>query len=435
MNKLFLKIDHLLHKPSTSGIVLMIVTLLSLIIANSPWHHAFEDLMHRHFILGFENLNINKSLHHWVNDGLMAIFFLLVGLEVKTELKFGKLNSFNSAIFPVVVALCGAIFPALIFYFINVGDVNAKGWAIPMATDIAFVIGILALVGSKLPTWVKVFVTTVAVVDDLIAVLVIAFFYTDTLNWFALEIAFGFLVILLILNYYHVNQILPYLFFGFFLWAAVLASGIHSTIAGVILAMTLPLHKGWKMEKIERVTSAMLHKFEKATDANEEMTRAQAHVFVEGIMRNMESPCKRLERRLHIFVYFVIMPLFAFVNSGIPLSTEAMTIAFSSNVTWGVILGLSLGKLIGILFAVWLMLTFVTKTIEKTKETWSIFLGVAFLCGIGFTMSLFIANLSYTDTATLEASKLGILAASLVNGVIGYVILKRTVIKTKKSTQ
>ncbi|MCB0486717.1 MAG: Na+/H+ antiporter NhaA, partial [Flavobacteriaceae bacterium] len=329
------------------------------------------------------------------------------------------------AIFPVTAALSGAILPALIFWFMNKATPHINGWAIPMATDIAFVIGILAILAPRVPSWVKLFAITVAVVDDLIAILVIAFFYTEEINWIAMGVAGICVLVLLFFNYRNVNRLTLYLTVGFFLWWAVLGSGIHATIAGVILAFTIPLHREWELEEIKKSAKQSLELFRKAKDETLPETTTLAHHALEKTLRNMESPLKRLERKLHTPVYFIIMPLFAFVNAGIGFDGDVLKQAFLSSLTWGVILGLLGGKQAGILLAVLIFLKFFLTQRDNDRQTWMIFLGLSLLCGIGFTMSLFITNLSFTDPTSLEYAKLGVLVVSLVNALLGYFVLYR----------
>lgn len=411
------------QEDSSTGILLILATISALIIANTSFRHTYLHFMELKFTMGFTELNISKSLYHWINDGLMAIFFLLVGLEIKGELKFGSLNSFRSAVFPVVAAICGALFPALIFWVLNYYTQYVHGWAIPMATDIAFVIGIIAMLGSRVPPWVKVFVTTIAVVDDLIAILIIALFYTDYINWYSLGLAGICVLALMLLNYRKVNRLTPYLFIGFFLWWAILVSGIHATIAGVILAFTIPLRREWKLERIKDFAKEGLNQFKKAKDNTLSYSNEQAHFYLEKTLREMESPLRRLERKLHSPVYFFIMPVFAFVNAGIYIDSEVLSQAYQNSNTWGVILGLVLGKPLGILISIWVLITFFFKDMPRSGPIWKMLFGVALLCGIGFTMSLFIANLSFSDEIFLQDAKIGILTASLFCGLLGYYIL------------
>lgn len=435
MSKLTQSIAIFFKKDSAPGIMLIIATVAALIVANTPLNSFYHTVMQLKFEMGFESVYISKSLHHWVNDGLMALFFLLVGLEIKSELKFGRLTSFRSATFPVVAAISGALFPALIYFAFNQGTDYVKGWAIPMATDIAFVIGILAMLGSRMPSWAKVFITTIAVVDDLIAVLVIAFFYTEDINLGALGIAGGCTLVLLIFNYKGVNRLTPYLIVGFIMWWAVLTSGIHATIAGVILALTLPLRQEWELDKIRRYALRGYHLFREAKDHKLAMTSTKVHDYLERTQREMESPLKRLERKLHGLVYFFIMPLFAFVNAGIIFDSQILNEAFHIPITWGIILGLLIGKPLGIMLAIWILLKFFYKNMPQTQEIWRLLFGISLLCGIGFTMSLFIVNLSFADRVIQEEAKIGILLASILSGILGYLVLRNATRKPEAITE
>lgn len=422
-------------KDSATGILLIIATISALIVANTPMKSFYEHMMQLEFGMGFKEVYIAKTLHHWVNDGLMALFFLLVGLEIKSELKFGSLTSFKSAIFPVAAAVSGALFPALIYFAFNQGTDYLNGWAIPMATDIAFVIGIIAILGSRMPSWAKVFITTIAVVDDLIAVLVIAFFYTEEIHWNALGLAGACTLVLLLFNRAGVNRLTPYLVVGFVMWWAILASGIHATIAGVILALTLPLRREWKLSKIKRFALRGYHLFKQAKDHTVAMTSPEVHRYLENTQREMESPLKRLERKLHAPVYYFIMPLFAFVNAGIVFDSEILSEAFHLPITWGTIFGLVLGKPIGIMLAIWILLKFFYKNMPQTPEIWRLLFGISLLCGIGFTMSLFIVNLSFDDQIIQEEAKIGILVASILSGLLGYFVLHSATRKPEAITE
>ncbi len=413
-------------RPSSPGILLIISTILALVLANSPGSEHYFSFMQMNFTVGMvEGVNITHSVEHWINDGLMAIFFLLIGLEIKSELKFGELNSVKSALFPTVTAIGGAIIPAAIFMMINTGTENVNGWAIPMATDIAFVIGIISLIGSRIPIWVKVFITTVAVVDDLIAIAVIAVFYTNDINFVALLIA-AFLVLLLVFfNLKKTNHLLPYMIVGGLLWWAIMASGVHATLAGVILALTIPLNRDWSKEEITERARRNYDFYMLAKDGGSGVTMKDAHIKLEKTKRQIESPLKRLERKLHNPVYFLIMPLFAFVNAGIVLDGGVLTSAFDSTITLGIFLGLFLGKPLGILLGFWLIYKLTrTKNSPKPVNLWTTILGVGFLGGIGFTMSFFIGNLSYSEGESLDYAKVGILSASLLGTLLGFYFLR-----------
>jgi NhaA family Na+:H+ antiporter len=422
-SKIYTSILHFFKKDSAAGMMLLLATIAALIIANSPLNEFYEYLLELEISIGFSSLMIEHSIHEWINDGLMAIFFLLVGLEIKRELKYGELSTFQSALLPVVAAVSGAAVPALIFWGFNGGTDLMNGWAIPMATDIAFVIGVLAVLGSRVPVWAKVFVTAVAVVDDLIAVLVIAFFYTERISMGALAIAGICLLVLLLFSYSRVNKLLPYLLVGVVMWVAVLKSGVHSTIAGVMLGFAIPAARGWSLDRLKEYAQEGFDLFKQAADENLSVTREQALHHMDETVSHAQSPLHRLEHKLHNAVYFVIMPLFAFANAGVIFEPEMIGQAFASTLTWGVALGLLLGKQVGIFGATWLLTKLGFSELAPNRETWKVVYGVALLSGIGFTMALFIANLSFADATLLEFSKVGILLGSLVSGVLGYYVL------------
>jgi NhaA family Na+:H+ antiporter len=418
-------IQKFFKKDSAAGMMLLFATAAALIVANSPFGEIYHHLMEQEITLGVSSLIIDHSFHEWINDGLMAIFFLLVGLEIKRELKYGELSSFQSALLPVIAAFSGAAFPALIFWGLNGGSAFMNGWAIPMATDIAFVIGVMAVLGSSVPIWAKVFVTTIAVVDDLIAVLVIAIFYTEQISLAALGIAAICLAVLLLLNFSKVHNLAPYLVIGFIMWWAVLESGVHSTIAGVMLGFTIPASRGWSVGRLKEYAQKGFELFKQAADENLPVTRDQALHHMDATLHHAESPLHRLEHKLHNSVYFVIMPLFAFANAGIVFNPAVIAETFASTLTWGITLGLFFGKQVGIFGATWLMTKLGFSDLADNKETWKIVYGLALLGGIGFTMSLFIANLSFNSTELLEFSKIGILIGSIISGTAGYFILTR----------
>jgi Na+:H+ antiporter, NhaA family len=347
------------------------------------------------------------SLEHWINDGLMAVFFLLVGLEIKRELVVGELASWRQAALPVVAALGGMIAPALIYASINWGGDAMSGWAIPMATDIAFAVGVLALVGKGLSPAIKVLLLAIAIVDDLGAVIVIALFYTAHVSMLALGVAALFLAALILLNAVRVRNLLPYLLLGVGLWAAMLASGIHATIAGVLLAFTIPVSVAGRMQR----TIPLL-----------EAEESQAHDAAAPASHANESPLVRLEHALIRPVSFLILPLFALANAGVDLR-GGLGEALSDRVMWGVTLGLLLGKPIGILAASMFAVKCRIASLP-TGLTPQRFLGVALLCGIGFTMSLFLTNLAFpNDEGHRAASKLAIMGASVLAGVIGAITI------------
>lgn len=409
---------------SFSGILLMVAAVLALVVANSPLSEWYNQLFQMKLTVGLEGADISKPLILWINDGLMAIFFLLIGLEIKREVKFGELSTLQSALLPIVAAFGGALIPGLIFFGFNAGTEFLDGWAVAIATDIAFAIGVLALLGSRVPVWAKVFLTAVAVVDDLIAVLVIAAFYTSSISMTALVVSGVTLIILIAMNFTNVRSIALYLFFGLILWVAVLKSGIHATIAGVLLGFlvpaTSPKNKSALLDDIEEGVD-MLRKAQKSEGKEDSQT---AMHFIEESVEELESPLHKLEHRLHPIVAYFIMPVFAFANAGVALSVEQTTAAFSSTLTLGILFGLFLGKQIGIMASVWISSKLGFVKLPDSKDVWTIFYGIACLTGIGFTMSLFISGLAFTDPQFIEYSKVGIFVGSLLSGLLGYFFLK-----------
>lgn len=413
-----------IQAESFSGILLMFSAILALIVANSPLADWYIQLFQLKLTVGLEGANISKPLILWINDGLMAIFFLLIGLEIKREIKFGELSTIQKSLLPVIAAFGGAIIPGAIFFGFNVGTEYLDGWAIAIATDIAFAIGVLALLGSRVPVWAKVFLTAVAVVDDLIAVLVIALFYTSKISVMALGVAAVTLVILIVMNFSNIRNMMLYLFFGLILWVAVLKSGVHATIAGVLLGFlipaTSPKKKSVLMDNIEEGVNMFR---EAQTSEGKEDSQTAMH-YIEDNVEKLESPLHKLEHKLHPWVAYFIMPVFAFANAGVALSAEQTAAAFSSTLTLGILFGLFLGKQIGIMGAVWISSKLGIVTLPDSKQVWTIFYGIACLTGIGFTMSLFIGGLAFTDPQFIEYSKVGIFVGSLLSGLLGYFFLK-----------
>ncbi len=363
------------------GILLILCTVSSLLLANSMFSDAYTHFWHKDFSLNFSDFNLSMSIGHFINDALMAIFFLLVGLEIKRELFEGELSTFRRATLPFAAAIGGMLVPALIYFFFNAGQETASGWGIPMATDIAFAIGVLSLLGNRVPISLKILLTALAVVDDLGAVAVIAIFYTKSISFYYLGLVCIPLLILIVMNRFRVNYVFPYLLVGMVLWYFVFMSGIHATIAGVLLAFTIPL-EGFKAK----------------------------------------SPLLRLEHALHTPVNFLIMPLFALANTAIVLGTGVLE-RLQTSESLGISFGLILGKPIGI-FA-FILLALYTKVSRIPPGTnLKQLLGVGFIGGIGFTMSIFIAVLAFDDPEYIFNAKLAILGSSLLAGILGFFLLK-----------
>jgi NhaA family Na+:H+ antiporter len=413
---------------SAGGILLLLAAVIAMVWANSPWGDAYYAFWHAKAGVAFGDYSFKMSLEHWVNDGLMVIFFLVVGLEIKRELLTGELASMRKASLPVAAALGGMIVPASIYALLNVGGPGAPGWGIPMATDIAFAVGVVALVGRSLPIAVKVFLLAIAIVDDLGAVLVIAVFYTSKISVPALGVATCFLAALVLLNILRVHRPAPYLLLGVGFWIATLFSGIHATVAGVLLAFCIPASRQIEdMGYMEYVTR-MLKIFERdATTVPDAITEEQSHVLhsIQHATQAVQTPLARVEHAWLKIVSFIIVPIFALANAGVDLRHGAGA-AMESPITWGVALGLLLGKPIGILLLSWLAIQTGIATLPA-GGTWKQVVGVSLLCGIGFTMSLFVANLAFPGSTTLLGeTKVGILAASLLSGIMGAWVISRT---------
>lgn len=414
-----------LSAESAGGIVLLVAAVAALIWANSPWGDGYEHFWHTQIAVSFAGHAHAMSLEHWVNDGLMVIFFLLVGLEIKRELLFGELASLRRAALPIAAAIGGMVVPASIYAVFNAGGPGEPGWGVPMATDIAFAVGVLALVGRSVPTSLKVFLLAIAIVDDLGAVLVIALFYTSKISLTALAVAGVFFLALVALNVLRVHPPAPYIVLGVGLWVATLFSGIHATVAGVLLAFTIPATRRIEEGPYLAYLRMMLDRFERDAEVEpDRITAPQSHALksIEEASQAVQAPLVQVEHALLRPVNFLIIPLFALANAGVDLRS-GLGEAVHSPIMWGVLLGLLVGKPVGILLASWLALkTGLASLPEKT--TVKQIVGVAVLCGIGFTMSLFVANLAFPgEVDHLEASKLGILAGSLVSGVLGGVLI------------
>lgn len=409
-----------------SGIALIACAVIALVWANSPWSESYFAVWETVFEVGPASAPLAKTLHHWINDGLMALFFLLVGLEIKRELLVGELASLRQATLPIAAAVGGTIVPAALYAVFNAGGAGAAGWAIPMATDIAFALGVLALLGPRVPLGLKVFLAAFAIADDLFAVLVIGLFYTTSISWPALAMAALIVAVLLSLNVFKVSSLPPYLFFGAVLWLAVLASGLHATISGVILAFTIPARTRINAEEYAARARVILDEFER-TETGDLLVltskgQQEAVHALDLASNDVQGPVLRLEHALHATVAFVIMPLFALANAGVRV--EGVAEFVSNPITIGVTLGLVLGKPIGITACSWLAMHFFGASLP-TGVTLKMIHAVSWIGGIGFTMSLFVAGLAFGSSAQLDAAKVGILVASLLSGAAGYMMLRR----------
>ena len=426
IDKITAPVNKFIHQEHTSGIVLFISVLVAIIWVNSPLQHLYHELWDIHFSLGFGGHVLDHSLHLWINDGLMAIFFFVIGLELKREFMAGELSTIKKASLPMVAALGGMLVPALIYFLINKGAASEHGWGIPMATDIAFALALLSIAGKRIPSSVKVFLSALAVADDLGAVLVIAIFYSSHIALGPLTIGVWLLVILLIGNKMGIRSIIFYLVIGFAVWVAFLLSGIHATIAGVLVAFTIPARTRINEKSYADNLRKLLFDFEKAIPNSSTLTTPEQHDTIEKIKKlstEAETPLQKVEFALHPWVAFVVMPLFALANAGIVIGPNFFS-SLVNPVSMGVAIGLLAGKFIGVLLATWIMVKFGAQL--PAQSTWKQIVGVSLLAGVGFTMSLFISGLAFTNTEMVDQAKYGILLASLLAGILGLVVLKKS---------
>lgn len=411
------------RQEASGGIILIICMVIALFWANSPLVSSYHNLWQTKLTIGIGAFVLAKPLLLWINDGLMAVFFFVVGLEIKRELLVGELSSFRQAILPVAAAIGGMAMPAFAFILLNRNSPGVVGWGIPMATDIAFALGILALLGRRAPTSLKVFLTALAIVDDIGAVLVIALFYTGEIAWGWLAIAAGILFLLIVANRLGVRHLLVYGILGIGLWVAFLKSGVHATIAGVLLATTIPSKARIDVQGFITHCFAILNDLERANAEQRDNIETQQATFqaLETMMQHAETPLQRLEHALHPWVAYFIMPIFALANAGVTLG-NGMSSAFTHPVGLGIAAGLVLGKQLGITLSVWLIVKSKLANLPG-GVTWRQIYGASWLAGIGFTMSLFIAGLAFGDTSLLSVAKVGILMASLIAAGGGLAIL------------
>ncbi len=412
---------------SLGGIVLLACTVVALAWANSPWGDAYRQLWKTPIGIGPAAHPLTLSLRHWIDDGLMAVFFLLVGLEIKRELLVGELASRRQAALPIAAAVGGMLLPALLYTLVNAGGEGARGWAIPMATDIAFALGVLTLLGPRVPLGLKVFLAALAIVDDLGSVVVIAFFYGSDIHLGALAAVAGIVAALVVLNRAGIVALGPYLLLGIGLWLAVHESGVHATIAGVLLSLTIPARAPVNADAFSRDARGLLDEFDRGETGDTLVitSRRQQEALhgLDQLATSVTPPLLRLEHVLHRPVAFAIMPVFALANAGVPLGVFGD--ALGSPVALGVALGLLLGKTTGITLFSWMAVR-AGLAVLPAGVSWRAVHGVAWLGGIGFTMALFVAGLAFEDSPLLETAKAGVLAASTIAGVVGSLILRAT---------
>jgi len=416
---------------ASSGIALLVAAVTGFAWANTPFAPSYQTLFHSEIAIGIAGRAFERSVDFWINEGLMTIFFLLVGLEIKREILVGELSSFRRAVLPGMSALGGMIVPAGLYLLLNHGTSAVSGWAIPMATDIAFVVGALALAGRGLPSFLPVFLVSLAIFDDLGAVAVIAFFYVGDLQAYYLVFAGLVLVALVSFNILGFRWPLPYVILGILLWVCTYLSGVHPTIAGVILALSIPARSGENTGQFAEAARLALRRFVPEGDGHYSLRLSQQNqavvVQLGDLLERVEPPLQRMERTLHPYVSFGVMPLFALANCGIPVDGGVMWDSVGSSSSLGILVGLFVGKQVGVFGATWLCIRCGLGKMPE-RMTWKHLYGGALLCGMGFTMSLFIADLSFTNQQVHEAAKMAIVLASLVSGTAGILMLRMSLI-------
>jgi Na+:H+ antiporter, NhaA family len=408
---------------AAGGVLLFFCSTAALILANSPAADALTHVWETRIAIGLVGHQLDLTLHQWINDALMAVFFLLVGLEIKRELVAGELSAARHAALPIAGAIGGMLMPAAIYFLFNRSGPAAAGWGIPMATDIAFALGALSLVAPNAPTGAKVFLTALAIVDDMGSVIVIALFYSGTIAWTALTLAALLMVLLVALNVAGVRWLSAYLVLGTIFWYFVHESGVHATVAGVLLAFTIPTRTRINAVEFSQEARALLDEFDR-TETGDFLVltskgQQEALLALERASEQVNAPLLRLEHGLHHITAFFIMPLFAFSNAGVSFSGSIE----HPSVALGIIAGLTIGKPVGITLASWLAVRAGAARLPD-GVSWAMLHATAWLGGIGFTMSLFIAMLAFSDPAYLNAAKVGILSGSVLVSVIGAIILK-----------
>ncbi|WP_163326080.1 Na+/H+ antiporter NhaA [Draconibacterium mangrovi] len=419
-------INRFIRLETSSSIVLFSASIAALILANSGLSEAFLSFWKNYITISLPGFELSKPVLKWINDGLMAIFFFVIGLEIKREVLIGELSDLKKASLPIVAAIGGMVFPALLFVTLNQGKAGMEGWGIPMATDIAFSLGILTLLGKRVPVGLKIFLMAFAIIDDLGAVLVIAFFYSSKLIWANIIIGLAIVTLLAILSRFKLYS--KYFFFiaGVVVWVLFLKSGIHATIAGVLLALTIPIQRHIKTttfyDKGKEILDGFLDECKKEGRDKTILSHKQLDAVdeMEELIEKTASPLQYLEHSLHGWVAFIILPLFAFANAGVVFSFSGDTnTVLASNIG----LSLIIGKFVGIFLVSFLAIKFKLSELPKNVNFMSL-AGVSFLGGLGFTMSLFINNLAFTDEVLIDSAKIGILLGSFVAGLLGYILLR-----------
>ncbi len=416
-----------LDNPFSSSVLLLLASITAILWANSPFSDSYHSLWHTKLALKLNNYQISKELLHWINDGLMAMFFFALGLEIKREMLVGELASSRKSFLPISAAIGGMLFPALIFFIFNHGTPAIKGWGIPMATDVAFALGAIAVLGRRLPSSLKVFLVAFAIADDLGAVLIIAIFYTETIVIKYLMIALILLLCLALANLLWIRWALIYAVLGIVLWVVIFNSGIHSTVAGIVVAIFFPARGKYDTDRFIQNVSNSLGKFHCPPDGcGYSILKSEEHLnavqSIEMACHDVETPLQRIENLIHPWVYFILIPIFAFANAGLTLKGINLSDSITSYLTLGIVFGLLIGKPLGMTLFSYLSVKMNMASLPS-GVTWLHILGVSVLGGIGFTMSIFISFLSFPDPLMLNDAKIGITLGSSLSAIVGLGIL------------
>jgi Na+:H+ antiporter, NhaA family len=429
--RLVLPTQRFFHTEGPGGVLLLVSSIAALALANSSWSHWLSAVLAVHVSFEIGPLSpYQGDIRELINDGLMTVFFYIAGLEIKRELIEGRLSSPKRAALPVLAALGGMIVPALLYYACNVGKPSAHGWGIPMATDIAFSVGVLILLGERVPPAARVFLLALAIADDIGAILVIAVFYSHGIDWTSLTAAAGVLIVIALMIRGGIRSPNAYLIVSLFFWVAMLKSGVHATLAGVILGAMTPIRPWFSLYSFERSAGKLLRRFRNALSVGD-FDRAEAIMGqMEELSRGTESQLDRRLRQVHPWSSYVVLPLFALANAGVVLNSESLGRAVSSGITWGILLGLVVGKPLGIVGFAWLAVKLRIAS-PPTGASWPNLAGVGMVAGIGFTVSLFVTGLAFNDPSQVEDAKIGVLIASALAGVIGLAFLALTGVKAE----
>ena len=416
-----------INEESIGGVILVLASIVAIIWANSPWYSSYHYIWHEFMVsFKFGNVDLTANLHHWINDGLMALFFFVIGLEIKREVMAGELSTKEKAFLPIMAALGGMIIPALFYFAFNYNNpVDIKGWGVPMATDIAFALGLLSLLGDRVPIQLKIFLTALAIADDLGAILVIAIFYTESINYVALINAGFFIAVLVIANRMRIRSTTFYGVIGLMgVWISFMFSGVHATLAGVLIAFTIPvntkINKDEYIRKLENLISSVKNK---ESSKGKLHSQGYAHIIDDSLSlsKDAHTPLQKLEHSLHPLVTYFILPLFALSNAGVHIEGSIIDMALHP-ISIGLILGLVGGKFIGITLITKLLVYFKMAHLPEGVN-WRMMYGMAMLAGIGFTMSMFISDLAFVDDKNMQIAKVGTMIASALAAMLGMIIL------------